>query len=76
VAEITEAKCSACFTCVRTCPYRAAEMNDSWKAVIIADKCQGCGNCVAVCPSKAIELKNCTRPQIAKEVAASMEVVM
>jgi len=75
VAEITEAKCSGCFTCVRTCPYRAAEMNDSWKAEIIADKCQGCVNCVAVCPSKAIELKNCTRPQIAKEVAASMEVV-
>jgi heterodisulfide reductase subunit A len=75
VAEITEGKCSACFTCVRTCPYRAAEMNDSWKAEIIADKCQGCGNCVAVCPSKAIELKNCTRPQIAKEVAASMEVI-
>jgi heterodisulfide reductase subunit A-like polyferredoxin len=76
VAEITEGKCSGCFTCVRTCPYRAAEMNDSWKAEIIADKCQGCGNCVAVCPSKAIELKNCTRPQIAKEVAASLEVVM
>ena len=75
VAEVTEAKCSGCFTCVRTCPYRAAEMNDSWKAAVIADKCQGCGNCVAVCPSKAIELKNCTRPQIAKEVAASMEVV-
>lgn len=76
VAEIKEEKCSACFTCVRTCPYRAAEMNDSWKAEIIADKCQGCGNCVAVCPSKAIELKNCTRPQIAEEVKASMEVMM
>jgi len=75
VAVIEEGKCSACLTCVRTCPYRAAIMNESWKAEIIADKCAGCGNCVAVCPSLAIELKNCTRPQIGAQVAASTEVV-
>lgn len=73
VAIIEEEKCSACLTCVRTCPYRAAFMNDSWKAEINADKCAGCGNCVAVCPSLAIELKNCTRPQIKDQVSASVE---
>ena len=76
VADINEGKCSACFTCVRTCPYRAAKMNESWKAEIIADKCAGCGNCVAVCPSKAIELKNCTRPQLQSQVNASLEVML
>ena len=76
IAEISEEKCSACFTCVRTCSYRAAQMNDKWKAEIMGDICQGCGNCVAVCPSKAIELKNCTRPQIAKEIATSLEVIL
>ena len=75
VAVIEEGKCSACLTCVRTCPYRAAIMNDSWKAEIIADKCNGCGNCVAVCPSVAIELKNCTRPQINAQISTSTEVV-
>jgi heterodisulfide reductase subunit A-like polyferredoxin len=74
VAVIEEGKCSACLTCVRTCPYRAAVMNESWKAEIIAEKCAGCGNCVAVCPSVAIELKNCTRPQIKAQVAASTGV--
>jgi len=75
VAVIEEGKCSACLTCVRTCPYRAAVMNDSWKAEIIPEKCAGCGNCVAVCPSVAIELKNCTRPQIKARVAASTGVM-
>lgn len=76
VAEIDEEKCSACYTCVRTCPYRAVTMNESWKADIIADKCAGCGNCIAVCPSRAIDLKNCTRPQIEAQVKTSLEVVL
>lgn len=75
IAEIDEDKCSACNTCVRTCPYRAAIMNDRWKAEIIEEKCAGCGNCVAVCPSRAIELKNCTRPQLASQIIASQEAV-
>jgi heterodisulfide reductase subunit A-like polyferredoxin len=74
VAIIDEGKCSACLTCVRTCPYRAAIMNANWKAEIVADKCAGCGNCVAVCPSIAIELKNCTRPQVSARVSTSLEV--
>ena len=75
IAEIDEDKCSACNSCVRTCPYRAAIMNDRWKAEIIEEKCAGCGNCVAVCPSRAIELKNCTRLQIASQIIASQEAV-
>ena len=75
VAVIDEGKCSACLTCVRTCPYRAAIMNERWKAEIVADKCAGCGNCVAVCPSVAIDLKNSTRPAIKAQVAASTGVM-
>ncbi|MDH4122983.1 MAG: 4Fe-4S binding protein [Thermoplasmata archaeon] len=76
VAEINEEKCSACYTCVRTCPYRAATMNASWKAEIVSEKCAGCGSCVAVCPSKAIELKNCTREQIKSQIETSLEVAI
>jgi len=76
VAHIDEGKCSACYTCVRTCPYRAARMNDSWKAEIVPEKCLGCGNCVAVCPSRAIELKNCTDEQIRAQISASLQEVI
>lgn len=75
IAKIDEDKCSACNTCVRTCPYRAARMNENWKAEIIAEKCAGCGNCVAVCPSRAIELKNCTRDQIGSQILAAQEAI-
>jgi len=75
IAVIDEDKCSACNTCVRTCPYRAARMNDRWKAEIIAEKCAGCGNCVGVCPSRAIELKNCTRAQIESQLLVSQEAI-
>lgn len=74
VAIIDEDKCSACNTCVRTCPYRAPIINDRWKAEIVKEKCTGCGSCVAVCPSRAIELKNCTRQQIASQILSSQEV--
>lgn len=76
VAQIEEGKCSACNTCVRTCPYRAARMNDSWKAEIVSEKCLGCGNCVAVCPSRAIVLKNCTDEQIRAQMTASLQEVI
>lgn len=76
IAEVDEEKCSACFTCVRTCPYRAPIMNDNWKAEIITEKCVGCGCCVAVCPSRAIKLKNCTDAQIQAQVSASLEEVI
>lgn len=76
IAEIEEGKCSACYTCVRTCPYRAARMNDSWKAEIVPEKCLGCGNCIAVCPSRAIELKNCTDGQIRAQLSASLQEVI
>jgi|GEM_PF-2020666 len=76
VAEVDEEKCSSCMTCVRTCPYRAARMNENWKAEILSEKCAGCGSCVAVCPSRAIELKNCTTPQIQAQLSTSLEEVM
>jgi len=76
VALVEDGKCSACATCVRTCPYRAPKMNDSWKAEIVPEKCLGCGSCVAVCPSRAIQLKNCTDEQLKAQMSASLQEVM
>lgn len=67
VAEVTQEKCSACLTCVRTCPYEAPFIGTASKAEIRTQLCQGCGMCVGVCPSKAIELHNYTDDQIMEE---------
>ena len=67
VAEVTPEKCSACLTCVRTCPYDAPFIGAANKAEIRTQACQGCGMCVGICPSKAIELKGFTDDQIAQE---------
>lgn len=67
VAEVTQEKCSACLTCIRTCPYEAPFIGIANKAEIRTQACQGCGMCVGICPSKAIELRNCTDDLIMQE---------
>jgi heterodisulfide reductase subunit A-like polyferredoxin len=64
VAEVTQEKCSACLTCIRTCPYEAPFIGTASKAEIKVQLCQGCGMCVGICPSKAIELHHYTDDQI------------
>ncbi len=67
VAEVEQEKCSACLTCVRTCPYEAPFIGAAGKAEIRVQACQGCGMCVGICPSKAIELHGFTDDQIMQE---------
>ena len=69
VAEVDQEKCSACLTCVRTCPYEAPFIGTAGKAEIRLQMCQGCGMCVGICPSKAIDLHHFTDDQIAAETA-------
>ena len=69
VAEVDPEKCSACLTCVRTCPYEAPFIGTAGKAEIRLQMCQGCGMCVGICPSKAIDLHHFTDDQIAAETA-------
>ncbi len=64
VAQVTQEKCSACLTCIRTCPYEAPFIGTASKAEIRLQLCQGCGMCVGICPSKAIELHHYTDDQI------------
>ena len=70
VAVVEQEKCSACLTCVRTCPYEAPFIGTAGKAEIRTQQCQGCGMCVGVCPSKAIELRNYTDEQLFGEMSA------
>ncbi|MFP4545614.1 MAG: 4Fe-4S binding protein [Methanomassiliicoccales archaeon] len=64
VAEVEAEKCSACLTCIRSCPYSAPYIGETGKAEIDIDTCQGCGICVGICPSKAIQLYCFTDSQI------------
>jgi len=70
VAEVEQEKCSACLTCVRTCPYEAPFIGNASKAEIRTQLCQGCGMCVGICPSKAIELHHYKDEQLMGEARA------
>ncbi|MCJ7607430.1 MAG: 4Fe-4S binding protein [Thermoplasmata archaeon] len=69
VAVVDPDKCSACLTCVRTCPYEAPFFGETGKAEIRQQLCQGCGMCAGICPSKAIQILNRTDDQIRTEAS-------
>jgi heterodisulfide reductase subunit A-like polyferredoxin len=56
-AVVDEDKCVLCLTCIRTCPYKAMQINqEKGAAESIPEVCQKCGLCAGECPAKAIEL--------------------
>jgi heterodisulfide reductase subunit A len=78
VAEIDPNKCTACLTCVRTCPFGIPQIRRDLTGVggiigaawIDPARCQGCGTCTAECPATAIQLKHYTDAQITIGVGA------
>ncbi|MGD2050232.1 MAG: hydrogenase iron-sulfur subunit, partial [Chloroflexota bacterium] len=60
VAEIDQALCTGCGSCVKVCPTQSIEMIQRQSNLSLASidwaRCIGCGNCVAACTVKAIEL--------------------
>jgi formate dehydrogenase (NADP+) beta subunit len=52
---VEEAKCAACLTCVRICPYDVPKIIGD-KAYMDPAGCQSCGFCASECPAKAIEV--------------------
>jgi heterodisulfide reductase subunit A-like polyferredoxin len=56
-AVVDPDKCVLCLTCVRSCPYKAMQVNrEEGAAESIPEVCQKCGICAGECPAKAIEL--------------------
>lgn len=53
-AEVDENRCSACYSCVSVCPYKAITGIQGQKAKVNAALCVGCGTCVATCPAGAM----------------------
>lgn len=56
------ARCTACGTCIRTCPYGAVEMHET--AIVNVVSCKGCGCCVAACPNGAMQQRGFTDKQV------------
>ena len=72
VATVDTTKCTACLTCVRTCPFGVPEVRADLVGVgqvqgaawIDPGRCQGCGTCTAECPARAIQLAEYQDAQI------------
>ena len=54
-AVVDPEKCTACETCVESCPLDAISMQDG-VAVVDQETCGDCGACVDACPTEAITL--------------------
>jgi ferredoxin len=52
VAQIDDATCSACSTCVDRCPFDAIQINEY--ASVDAEKCLGCGVCFPTCTTGSV----------------------
>ena len=82
VAQVDAAKCTACLTCVRVCPYGVPRINHQLRGVggivgaaeIGVAECQGCGICVAACPARAIQLMHYTDEQMEAKIGALLEL--
>jgi len=78
VAEVEQAKCTACLTCVRICPFDVPVIEPAavgaggirGAARIEVAACRGCGICAAECPAKAIELLHFKDGQVITKVEA------
>ncbi len=83
VAVVEPAKCTACLTCVRICPFGAVQINPELTGVgdiegaaeITAAACRGCGLCPAECPAKAIQLQHFTDDQVLAKEEALFEAI-
>jgi len=72
-ARVDPDKCALCLTCVRTCPHRAADVDDEVRAARISRAaCWGCGVCASECPGKAISLESCSDDEILASVAPAV----
>jgi Pyruvate/2-oxoacid:ferredoxin oxidoreductase delta subunit len=54
-ARVDKAICTACGTCVNTCPFHAISLNADG-IVLDWQKCMGCGVCIESCPEHARSL--------------------
>lgn len=73
-AQIDQASCSNCWTCVTTCLYKAIHIDVEKMSAVVNDLlCRGCGSCAACCPTGAIDAKHFTKEQLEAEIQGLLE---
>ncbi len=70
-AEVDEAKCDACLTCLRVCPFGVPVVDET--ARMFSELCQACGLCATECPACAISIKRYSVGEFAGRIRALME---
>ena len=66
-----EAKCAACLTCLRVCPFGVPLVDDV--AVMGSELCQACGLCAAECPAMAISIRRYAVGDISARIVELMQ---
>jgi len=56
-AQVAQADCVACGSCVKVCPKGAVKMYRGLYAQVDEALCIGCGRCAAECPAAIIEME-------------------
>jgi heterodisulfide reductase subunit A len=67
-ASVNEDACTACYSCISVCPYKAISGAGGEKASVNAALCVGCGTCVATCPTGAMAGRHFEDAQIMAEI--------
>ena len=76
-AMVDNDKCTLCLTCMRVCPHKAIQLNESKSPNQVSIKvndlaCEICGICVSQCPAAAITLPRYKNDQIMAEIGKTI----
>jgi heterodisulfide reductase subunit A len=68
-AEVEQALCAGCKTCIGVCPYKAIRCDEETGCAVVNEVlCRGCGLCAAVCPSGAMHARHFTDEALSAEI--------
>ena len=74
-AQVDEAECTGCETCLDRCQMEAIDVTDGIAGIDL-ERCIGCGLCVTTCPTDAIELIKKAEDQLYEPPKTGMETYM
>jgi heterodisulfide reductase subunit A2 len=63
-AQLHEADCRRCLSCLAICPVGAISLGADGKPVIHPEICRGCGTCAAQCPARAIAMNRSSESEL------------
>ncbi len=67
-AQLHEADCRRCLSCLAICPVGAISLGADGKPVIHPEICRGCGTCAAQCPARAIAMNRLSESELTAQI--------